>query len=209
MREMPLLRNVAHAAFMKTQSERRSTMIANSSFTEPASTWGLVPTWHSNPERLQSLSKTLNHTRIQSSRRPAILKRIGPCTIPSRRVRTPRARDAWWRILFFCSVCSILLIVSAPKVAAQPGQNIAGNYRGLMTSCLSLVRSADCRQGFTELVRLADEVDARRVEWERVTAAGGVSAPRMQENYAQALEQLNRAVADFNRNMSAPPAGGK
>jgi hypothetical protein len=93
----------------------------------------------------------------------------------------------------------IALILAAAHADAQPGQNIAGSYRGLMTGCLSLARSTDCRKGFTELVRLADEVDAKRVEWER--AVGGSSAAKMQDDYALALARLNRAVADFNRDM--------
>jgi hypothetical protein len=105
------------------------------------------------------------------------------------------------------TVVSILLLMTVPAVAQQ-GQNIAGTYRGLMTGCLSQARAADCRKGFIELIRLADEVDARRLEWERVTVAGGASVSKMKEDYAEALERLNRAVVDFNRDMSgaAPQA---
>ena len=96
-----------------------------------------------------------------------------------------------------------LALVPAP-IAAQPGQNIAGIYRGLMTGCFSTARSADCRKGYFELVRLAEEVDASRVAWER--AGAGAPAAKGQEGYAQAKERLNRAVDDFNRDMSAPAA---
>ena len=91
--------------------------------------------------------------------------------------------------------------------AAQPAQNIAGVYRGLMTGCLSTARSADCRKGYFELVRLAEEMDASRVVWER--AAAGAPAAKGQEGYAQAKERLNRAVDDFNRDMSAPVGRGQ
>jgi hypothetical protein len=96
-----------------------------------------------------------------------------------------------------------LTVVPVPAVA-QPAQNIAGVYRGLMTACFSTVRSADCRKGYFELVRLAEEMDASRVVWER--AAAGAPAAKGQEGYAQAKERLNRAVDDFNRDMSTPAA---
>ena len=103
-----------------------------------------------------------------------------------------------------CAASLVALILAAAPAIAQPGQNIAGTYRGLMTGCLSLARSTDCRKGLAELVRMADEVDARRVEWER--AAGSASAAKTQDDYALALARLSRAVEDFNRNMSQPPA---
>jgi hypothetical protein len=106
-----------------------------------------------------------------------------------------------------CAASLIALVLAAAPAIAQPRLNIAGTYRGLITGCLSQERSTDCRKGLTELVRLADEVDARRVEWER--AAGGASAARMQDDYAQALARLNRAVEDFNRHMSQPAAEPK
>jgi hypothetical protein len=97
----------------------------------------------------------------------------------------------------------IMIVLATAPAAAQQGQNIAGTYRGLMTSCFSQARSSDCRKGFIELIRMADEVDAKRVEWERAAAAGGALSSRMNEDYAQAIERLNRAVSDFNRDMSA------
>ncbi len=114
-------------------------------------------------------------------------------------MKTPRA-------LHGIAILLALTFAPAPAVA-QPALNIAGTYRGLMTGCLSAERSTECRKGFVELIRLADEVDARRVEWER--AAGGASAAKLQEGYAQAKAQLNRAVDDFNRDMSAPAAAAK
>ena len=100
-------------------------------------------------------------------------------------------------------VMSAFLLMAAPAVAQQ-GQNIAGTYRGLMTGCLSRARGADCRKGFIELIRIADEVDAKRAEWERVTAAGNGAAAKMKDAYTEALERLNRAVVDFNRDMNSP-----
>jgi hypothetical protein len=100
------------------------------------------------------------------------------------------------------------VLFTLPAVAQQ-GQNIAGIYRGLMTGCLSQERSADCRKGFTELIALADSVDARRIEWERANTGGDASAAKLQEDYAMALTRLNRAVADFNRNMLSPPVQSK
>ena len=103
-------------------------------------------------------------------------------------------------------IAALLALTLAPMpAAAQPAQlaqNIAGVYRGLMTGCLSTARSADCRKGYIELVRLAEEVDASRVVWER--AAAGAPAAKGQEGYAQAKERLNRAVDDFNRDMNVP-----
>jgi hypothetical protein len=84
---------------------------------------------------------------------------------------------------------------------AQPGQNIAGNYRGLMTGCISQQRSADCRKGLTELIRLADDVDAKRIEWERANPADASNA-QLHEQYTLALARLNQAVVDFNRDMT-------
>jgi len=102
-------------------------------------------------------------------------------------------------------IAALLALTLVPSpAAAQPGQNIAGVYRGLMTGCLSTARSADCRKGYVELVRLAEDLDASRVVWER--AAAGAPAAKGQEGYAQAKERLNRAVDDFNRDMSTPAA---
>lgn len=86
---------------------------------------------------------------------------------------------------------------------AQAGQNIAGTYRGLMTGCLSATRSADCRKGFFELIQLADDVDARRIEWERAVNTGAASAATMQEELQRATARLNLAVEKFNRDMSS------
>ena len=111
------------------------------------------------------------------------------------------------RTLRYGAVCLIAFLLAAGSAIAQPGQNIAGSYRGLMTECLSVVRSTDCRNGLAGLVRLADEVDARRVEWER--AAGNPSAAGLQEQYTQAVARLSQAVADFKRDMNPPAAASK
>ena len=103
----------------------------------------------------------------------------------------------------------VALALAASSAVAQQSQNIAGTYRGQMTGCFSQERSIDCRKGFTELIQLADGVDARRIEWERANATSDASAAKLQEDYALALTRLNRAVADFNRNMSSPPVQSK
>ena len=105
------------------------------------------------------------------------------------------------------SIAALLALTVVPSpAAAQPAQNIAGVYRGLMTACFSTVRSADCRKGYFELVRLAEEVDASRAVWERSAGGAPAATAKGQEGYAQAKERLNRAVDDFNRDMSAPAA---
>ena len=106
------------------------------------------------------------------------------------------------------AACLVALALASSAVAQQ-GQNIAGNYRGLMTGCLSQERSADCRKGLTELIQLADGVDAQRIEWEHAKATGDASAAKLEESYDLALTRLNRAVADFNRNMISPPVQSK
>jgi hypothetical protein len=128
-------------------------------------------------------------------------QRLDDASMTTQTERRPAMRSP--RALLGIAALLALTVVPAPA-AAQPALNIAGIYRGLMTGCLTSTRSADCRKGYFELIRLADEVDARRVEWER--AAAGASAAKLQEGYAQAKERLNRAVDDFNRDMSAPAA---
>jgi hypothetical protein len=97
------------------------------------------------------------------------------------------------------SIAVVLALALAAPALAQPRLNIAGNYRGMMTGCIASAQPPECRKGFTELVRLADDVDAKRAGW----AAGGASAAKMEADHAQALERLTRAVADFNRDMGA------
>ncbi len=99
--------------------------------------------------------------------------------------------------------CVIALLMFAIPVLAQPALNIAGTYRGLMTECLSKVRSADCRKGMFVLIELADKVDAKRAEWERSAAAGGISSDSLLNDYNLAAAQLASAVADFNLNVGA------
>lgn len=108
------------------------------------------------------------------------------------------------------AVVALLMLTLAAPAVAQPRLNIAGNYRGLMTGCLNAPQPAACRKGLTELVRLADEVDAKWGEWVRAAAgsAAGSAAPT-QDGYAQALDRLNRGVVDFNRDMSAPAPQAK
>ena len=113
---------------------------------------------------------------------------------------TTTALRAAWLVAF---------ALAASSAVAQPGQNIAGNYRGLMTSCLNHARSADCRRSFVELIRLADEVDAQRIVWERMDTAGSEAASGRRKAYEEAVDRLNRAVADFNRGMTRSAGGEK
>lgn len=106
------------------------------------------------------------------------------------------------RGLLYSAACVSALVLAAVPATGQTGQNIAGTYRGLMSGCLSVTRSVDCRKGFVELIQLADEVDARRVEWERAVDAGASKA-KMQEEFEQARLRLNQAVDKFNRDMSS------
>jgi hypothetical protein len=115
-------------------------------------------------------------------------------------MKTPRALHG--------TAALFVLALAAPAVA-QPALNIAGIYRGQMTDCLSAARLADCRKGYFELIRLAEDVDARRIEWEGSVPAGGAQSAKLREGYALAKERLNRAVDDFNRDMSAPAVDAK
>ena len=173
----------------------------------------LVLVWLSNPTLLSSRNKTRNLTRIRSSRHLAIRRRTGRCAIRSGPIRTsrarirsaaplegPAARQSWQRLVR-CAVC-LAVIATAFPVLAQSGQNIAGNYRGLLTQCLAAPQPVACRKGLTELVRLAEDVDARRAEWELVAVdRGNASADRRHGDYAAALDKLNRGVVIFNRDM--------
>lgn len=110
-------------------------------------------------------------------------------------------------VLLYSAVCLAALILAAGPAIAQPGQNIAGTYRGLMVGCLSVTRSDDCRKGFVELIQLADAVDAKRVEWELAVKTGAASTAKMQEDLELAKARLNQAVDEFNRDMSSAAPG--
>jgi len=89
----------------------------------------------------------------------------------------------------------------------QPRQNIAGNYRGLMTRCSTASEPNICRSGLTKLARLADEVDSKYVEWARTSGgADSVLSKRLDEEYVLALEKLNDGIRDFNRVMKTQSA---
>jgi hypothetical protein len=98
-----------------------------------------------------------------------------------------------------------IVLAAAPTCLAQPAPNIAGSYRGLMTTCLSSPRLADCRNGLFVLVRLADDVDAKRAIWERAVATGGASTDQTMADYKAAVDTLNQAVISYNRDMRAEP----
>lgn len=129
-----------------------------------------------------------------------------------RNLCAPRGRLASgpsWRVLVGCAVCLAAIAMTAPGIA-QPGQNIAGNYRGLLTGCLTAAQPNACRKGLSELVGLADDLDARRVEWELI--AGGSDqalADRRYSDYAAALDRLNRGIVIFNRDMQGASSGAQ
>lgn len=102
-----------------------------------------------------------------------------------------------------CILCLTAFALTPLPALAQKLPNIAGTYRGLMTECLSVARSTDCRKGLTEVIRHADAVDTKRVEWERAAATGDGSLARTHDEYTQALAQLDRAVTAFNQDMNS------
>lgn len=88
-------------------------------------------------------------------------------------------------------------------VFAQPSPNIAGNYRGVITTCGVARQPNVCRSALAELVRLAVEVDIKRADWEAAEARGDdASAKAHHSGYAFALEQLNNGITNFNRDIA-------
>ena len=100
-----------------------------------------------------------------------------------------RCRKAW-----LAGTVAIGLQFLSPAL----GQNIAGNYRGLMTRCITSEQPKVCKEGLTELARLADEADARRTEW--AMDQSGPSSGKYAE-YVAALERLNLRITAFNQDM--------
>jgi hypothetical protein len=101
--------------------------------------------------------------------------------------------------------CLVATAVVVP-LYAQSGANIAGNYRGLMTRCIGLPQQNICRTGLQELARLADEVDARRADWEAIEAGGDLAeASAKRAGYVAAMDRLNRGIVDFNRDVAGAP----
>jgi hypothetical protein len=98
-----------------------------------------------------------------------------------------------------CLVATALMV----PVFAQSGANIAGNYRGIISKCIDAPQPDICRTALKELVRLADEVDARRAEWEAFEARGDNAAARSKHaEYTVAMDHLNRGIVDFNRDVA-------
>jgi len=92
-----------------------------------------------------------------------------------------------------CLVASAVMFPAFP----QSGVNIAGNYRGLMTKCIGVAQI--CRTALNELVRLADEVDVKRAEWEAIEAGDDhAAAEGKHAEYAVAMDRLNRGIVNFN-----------
>lgn len=103
------------------------------------------------------------------------------------------------------SALSLILMTLSGTVFAQPGLNIAGNYRGIITRCLVAAQPNVCRAAVTELVQLAVDVDMKRADWEADETRGdAASAKANHAEYAVALEKLNSSVIDFNRDIAGP-----
>lgn len=101
------------------------------------------------------------------------------------------------------SISVLVAALLATSAFAQAVPNIAGTYRGLMTQCLGSTQLTTCRNGLIEIVRLADEVDAKQAVWSQ--AAGGddrAQAERTHLEYSLALDRLNQSIDAFNGDMS-------
>jgi hypothetical protein len=100
---------------------------------------------------------------------------------------------------------SLGVAMSTGGVLAQPTPNIAGNYRGHMTSCVVAEQPNICRAALADLVRLAVEVDTKRAECEDIEAReNGTPAETTYADYAAALERLNQGITNFNRDVAGP-----
>jgi hypothetical protein len=100
------------------------------------------------------------------------------------------------------SAAGLVTVALAFAAVAQPRQNIAGTYRGLMTGCLTAPQPGACRKGLAEIVRLADEVDAKYAVWAQTDGtADSARADLLHKEYALAVDELNRSVRNFNRDM--------
>jgi hypothetical protein len=104
------------------------------------------------------------------------------------------------------ALCAGSLIVTTTVLAvAQPTPNIAGNYRGIITSCIVAAQPNVCRGAFAELIQLAVDVDTKRANWEAAEVRGdAASAKTHYADYAMALEKLNSGVTNFNRDIAGP-----
>src|ERR1041384_2659696 len=59
---------------------------------------------------------------------------------------------------------------------AQPNPNIAGNYRGVITTCIVATEPDVCRAALAELVRLAVEVDVKRAARDAAEVGGDIAS---------------------------------
>ena len=88
---------------------------------------------------------------------------------------------------------------------AQPNPNIAGNYRGVITTCIVATEPDVCRAALAELVRLAVEVDVKRAARDAAEVGGDIaSALAHHSDYELALQQLNNGITSFNRDIAGP-----
>jgi hypothetical protein len=112
--------------------------------------------------------------------------------------------DGLRHVVAFCAG-SLILTTLTVLAFAQPGPNIAGNYRGIITSCIVAAQPNLCRAALAELVQLAVDVDTKRANWEAAEVRGDVaSAKTHHADYAMALEKLNNGVTNFNRDIDGP-----
>ena len=92
----------------------------------------------------------------------------------------------------------VAALCAACPALSQPAHNIAGHYRGQLTNCISAPEPPVCRKDLAEIVRLAVEVDTRRVEWEKArTGSNSALTTSTLTAYGTATEKLDKAVADF------------
>ena len=111
-----------------------------------------------------------------------------------RRMETIRRRYAIW--LLVSAICF------SPAQAAPTGTNIAGNYRGLLTTCLAARQPDLCREGLLKLVGSAEQVDSKRAKWEAVeNQADPETKDGLYREYFKDLDSLNEAIVSFNQAM--------
>jgi len=115
---------------------------------------------------------------------------------------TAKLRAGLRHIVPLC-VGSLIVTTSTVVAFAQPATNIAGNYRGIITSCIIATQPNVCRGALAELIQLAVDVDNKRAIWEAAEVRGDAASAKIHHaEYAMALEKLNSGVTNFNRDIA-------